>query len=131
MSGAADAPRLLTPHAAACGNDAETGAARHRGDAATPREIGWTSSRSARATASGKGSGPALAKARIQKRRRRKEIEEQARVDELALLVPSALNAVSIVRLLSPRAAPPSYEKELKDKDDEERVKKLMSASTW
>jgi hypothetical protein len=71
--------------------------------------------------------GPAAAKARIRERARRKKIEEQARIDELALLVPSALDATSIVRLLSPRAAAPTFEKALTDKVDEERVKNLLT----
>ena len=75
----------------------------------------------------GKVGGPEAAKARLRERRRRKKIEEEARIQKLSLLVPSAANAASLVSLLSPRVEKDSFKKSLTEEADKRRVRDLLT----
>ena len=125
MEDANRGPGPLTPHATASTKDTRVAGQTEKHQ---QQPVWRARGRRVEPEASGPAaSGPSAAKARLRERRRRQKIEDQARIDELALLVPSALDATSIVRLLSPRAAAPAFQKALTNKDDEERVKNLLT----
>jgi len=72
--------------------------------------------------------GAAQAAARVRRKRRKEKADKNHEVDMLVTLIPEAVDATHILRLLSPRLAPKYvFDKVLVDKEDQAHARHLTS----
>jgi hypothetical protein len=72
--------------------------------------------------------GPAKAAERIRQRRRKERHKHEHKIDMLVTVIPDAVDATHIMRLLSPRLAPRySFQPSLIEEKDIEHVRQLTS----
>ena len=77
-----------------------------------------------------KKDGPAEAAARIKKRKKKEKQKRQHDIDLLVTIMPTAVNATNIMRLLSPRVAPRyTFDPVLLDPKDKDKVNEITGAA--
>jgi hypothetical protein len=77
-----------------------------------------------------KKDGPAEAAARIKKRKKKEKQKRQHDIDLLVTIMPTAVNATNIMRLLSPRFAPRyTFDPVLVDPKDKDKVNEITGAA--